>query len=149
MGTIIAWIIIGGLAGWIASKIMKRDAEMGIVANILADVIARTLPTGLEFARYSIDYHYLRSLRCAESRRVHSIAAASARSLIARFARRKSAFLRRPNGQSRGAACSFVRARDLRALRRRRRGAEEPAAARALAALVPRVRGAVAALVRL
>ena len=39
MGTIIAWIIIGGLAGWIASKIMKRDAEMGIVANILAGVI--------------------------------------------------------------------------------------------------------------
>ena len=65
------------------------------VANILADLIARTLPTGLEFARYSIDYHYLRSLRCAETRRVHSIAAASARSLIARFARRKSAFLRR------------------------------------------------------
>ena len=31
------------------------------VANILADVIARTLPTGLEFARYSIDYHYIRN----------------------------------------------------------------------------------------
>ncbi|HMT50763.1 GlsB/YeaQ/YmgE family stress response membrane protein [Dietzia sp. UBA5065] len=39
MGTIIAWIIIGGLAGWIASKIMKRDAQMGIGANIVAGVV--------------------------------------------------------------------------------------------------------------
>ena len=31
------------------------------IANILADVIAKALPTGLEFARYSIDYHYLRN----------------------------------------------------------------------------------------
>ena len=35
MGTIIAWIIIGGLAGWIASKIMKRDAQMGIGACLV------------------------------------------------------------------------------------------------------------------
>ncbi|MFN7242514.1 MAG: mechanosensitive ion channel domain-containing protein [Dietzia cercidiphylli] len=39
MGTIIAWIIIGGLAGWIASKIMKRDAQMGILANIAAGIM--------------------------------------------------------------------------------------------------------------
>ncbi|MBB1033000.1 MAG: GlsB/YeaQ/YmgE family stress response membrane protein [Dietzia sp.] len=39
MGTIIAWIIIGGLAGWIASKIMKRDAQMGIIANIAAGIV--------------------------------------------------------------------------------------------------------------
>lgn len=32
--SIIAWIIIGGLAGWIASKIMKTDEQMGIVSNV-------------------------------------------------------------------------------------------------------------------
>ena len=36
---IIAWIIIGGLAGWIASKIMKTDAQQGILLNIVVGVI--------------------------------------------------------------------------------------------------------------
>lgn len=32
-------IIIGGLAGWIASLIMKTDAQMGWIKNILAGII--------------------------------------------------------------------------------------------------------------
>ncbi|MDO5047237.1 MAG: GlsB/YeaQ/YmgE family stress response membrane protein [Anaerococcus sp.] len=36
---IIASIIIGALAGWIASMIMKRDAQMGALANIIVGVI--------------------------------------------------------------------------------------------------------------
>lgn len=32
-------IVIGALAGWIASKIMNRDAEMGSLANIVVGVI--------------------------------------------------------------------------------------------------------------
>ena len=39
MGSIIAWIVIGGLAGWIASKIMGTDAEQGILGNIIVGVI--------------------------------------------------------------------------------------------------------------
>ena len=35
---IIATLILGGLAGWIASKIMKTDAQMGVVANVLVGV---------------------------------------------------------------------------------------------------------------
>lgn len=31
----IGWVVLGGIAGWIASKIMGRDAQMGIGANIL------------------------------------------------------------------------------------------------------------------
>lgn len=31
------------------------------VADVLATLIAKTLPKGIEFARYSIDYHYLRN----------------------------------------------------------------------------------------
>ena len=27
---LIGWIVIGGLAGWIGSKIQNRDAQMGI-----------------------------------------------------------------------------------------------------------------------
>jgi uncharacterized membrane protein YeaQ/YmgE (transglycosylase-associated protein family) len=36
---IIGWIIIGGLAGWIASKIMNTDAQQGIILNIVVGII--------------------------------------------------------------------------------------------------------------
>ena len=39
MWSIIAWIIVGGIAGWIASIIMKKNAQMGIVANVLAGIV--------------------------------------------------------------------------------------------------------------
>lgn len=35
----IATIVIGGIAGWLASLVMKRDASMGILMNILVGVI--------------------------------------------------------------------------------------------------------------
>ncbi|MDD7044228.1 MAG: GlsB/YeaQ/YmgE family stress response membrane protein [Anaerococcus sp.] len=34
-----ASIIIGALAGWIASKLMNRDAQMGAFANIIVGVL--------------------------------------------------------------------------------------------------------------
>ena len=36
---IIGWIIIGGLAGWIASKIMNTDEQQGIILNIVVGII--------------------------------------------------------------------------------------------------------------
>lgn len=39
----IGWIIIGGLAGWVASKIMGTDAQQGIVLNIVVGVIGGLL----------------------------------------------------------------------------------------------------------
>lgn len=36
--TILVWLIIGGLAGWLASKVVGKDAQMGIVANILTGI---------------------------------------------------------------------------------------------------------------
>lgn len=36
---IVLWILFGALAGWIASKIMKTDAEMGAMANIVVGII--------------------------------------------------------------------------------------------------------------
>ena len=35
----LGWIIIGGLAGWIASKFVGTDKGQGILGNILAGVI--------------------------------------------------------------------------------------------------------------
>ena len=36
---IIFWIVLGALAGWIASIIMGRNAQMGAVANIVVGII--------------------------------------------------------------------------------------------------------------
>jgi uncharacterized membrane protein YeaQ/YmgE (transglycosylase-associated protein family) len=36
---LIAWIILGGIAGWLASLIMNTDAEQGLVANIVVGII--------------------------------------------------------------------------------------------------------------
>ena len=52
----IGWIIIGGLAGWIGSKIMGTDASMGILLNIIVGIIGGFLGgfllpmVGLNFA---------------------------------------------------------------------------------------------------
>lgn len=46
MGLIIA-IIVGGVAGWLASKVMARDASMGIIMNVIVGVIGALLGNAL------------------------------------------------------------------------------------------------------
>jgi uncharacterized membrane protein YeaQ/YmgE (transglycosylase-associated protein family) len=36
---IIGWIVLGGLAGWIASMITKRNDQMGCISNIVAGIV--------------------------------------------------------------------------------------------------------------
>lgn len=36
---IISWIVLGGLAGWIASMIMGTNASMGLMANIVVGIV--------------------------------------------------------------------------------------------------------------
>lgn len=43
LGGILGAIIIGGLAGWVASKIMGTDASMGVVANVVVGVIGAVI----------------------------------------------------------------------------------------------------------
>ena len=42
MGTI-AWVVLGGVAGWIGSKIMGTDDSQGIVLNIIVGIIGAWL----------------------------------------------------------------------------------------------------------
>lgn len=42
MGWIVA-IIVGGVAGWLASKVMARDASMGIFLNIVVGIIGAVI----------------------------------------------------------------------------------------------------------
>ena len=36
---IISWIVVGGIAGWLASLIMKTDGSMGLVGNIIVGIV--------------------------------------------------------------------------------------------------------------
>ncbi len=51
----ITWIIVGALAGWIASKIMKTDEQMGALANIFVGIIGALLGGWLANALFSIE----------------------------------------------------------------------------------------------
>ena len=35
----ILWIIVGGILGWIASMIMRTDAQQGVLLNIVVGII--------------------------------------------------------------------------------------------------------------
>jgi uncharacterized membrane protein YeaQ/YmgE (transglycosylase-associated protein family) len=35
----LAWIVLGGLAGWVASKVTRNNTQMGIVWNIIVGII--------------------------------------------------------------------------------------------------------------
>lgn len=36
---IIIWLIVGGIVGWLASLIMKRDGQQGIFLNIIVGIV--------------------------------------------------------------------------------------------------------------
>ena len=40
---ILSWIIMGALAGWVASIIMKKNKKMGAIANIVVGIIGAFL----------------------------------------------------------------------------------------------------------
>jgi uncharacterized membrane protein YeaQ/YmgE (transglycosylase-associated protein family) len=35
----IAWLIVGGIVGWLASLVMKTDAQQGIFLNIVVGIV--------------------------------------------------------------------------------------------------------------
>ena len=39
----IIWLIVGGLIGWIASMIMKTDAQQGVILNVVVGIVGALL----------------------------------------------------------------------------------------------------------
>ncbi len=37
--SLIIWLVVGGIVGWLASLIMKTDAQQGIVLNVVVGVL--------------------------------------------------------------------------------------------------------------
>lgn len=36
---IIVWLVIGGLIGWVASMVMKTDAQQGVILNVVVGIV--------------------------------------------------------------------------------------------------------------
>ena len=57
MGLIIS-LIVGGVIGWLASMIMKTNAQMGMIANIVVGIVGsalgRWVAGALGFAAYGL-----------------------------------------------------------------------------------------------
>jgi uncharacterized membrane protein YeaQ/YmgE (transglycosylase-associated protein family) len=39
----IIWLIVGGIVGWLASMIMKTDAQQGIILNVIVGIVGSFL----------------------------------------------------------------------------------------------------------
>jgi len=39
MINLILWLVVGGVVGWLASIIMRRDAQQGILMNIVVGIV--------------------------------------------------------------------------------------------------------------
>lgn len=51
---IIVWLVIGGIVGWLASLVMRTDAQQGILLNIVVGIVGAFLG-GLIFNRGDIN----------------------------------------------------------------------------------------------
>lgn len=40
---IIIWLIVGGVVGWLASLVMRTDAQQGIILNIIVGIVGALL----------------------------------------------------------------------------------------------------------
>lgn len=64
---LILWLVIGGVVGWLASIVMRTDAQQGIVLNVIVGIVGAFIG-GLVFTGGSINssgltlYTFLTSL---------------------------------------------------------------------------------------
>jgi uncharacterized membrane protein YeaQ/YmgE (transglycosylase-associated protein family) len=40
---IIIWLIVGGVVGWLASLVMRTDAQQGIILNIVVGIVGAVI----------------------------------------------------------------------------------------------------------
>jgi uncharacterized membrane protein YeaQ/YmgE (transglycosylase-associated protein family) len=39
----IVWLVVGGLLGWVASMVMKTDAQQGMILNVVVGIVGAFL----------------------------------------------------------------------------------------------------------
>ncbi len=40
---IIVWLIVGGICGWLASMIMRTDAQQGVLLNVIVGIVGAAI----------------------------------------------------------------------------------------------------------
>jgi uncharacterized membrane protein YeaQ/YmgE (transglycosylase-associated protein family) len=40
---IIIWLVVGGICGWLASLIMRTDAQQGIILNVVVGIVGAAI----------------------------------------------------------------------------------------------------------
>ena len=40
---IIIWLVVGGVAGWLASLVMRTDGQQGIILNIIVGIVGAVI----------------------------------------------------------------------------------------------------------
>ena len=65
---IIIWLIVGGICGWLASLIMRTDAQQGIILNIVVGIVGAVI-AGLLFGVQHECRDYDRELPLCADRR--------------------------------------------------------------------------------
>jgi uncharacterized membrane protein YeaQ/YmgE (transglycosylase-associated protein family) len=40
---LIIWLVVGGLIGWVASLVMKTDAQQGLILNVVVGIVGAVL----------------------------------------------------------------------------------------------------------
>jgi uncharacterized membrane protein YeaQ/YmgE (transglycosylase-associated protein family) len=40
---IVLWLVVGGILGWLASLVMKTDAQQGIILNVVVGIVGAVL----------------------------------------------------------------------------------------------------------
>lgn len=51
---IIVWLVVGGIVGWLASLIMRTDAQQGVLLNVVVGIVGAVIG-GLIFSRGNIN----------------------------------------------------------------------------------------------
>jgi uncharacterized membrane protein YeaQ/YmgE (transglycosylase-associated protein family) len=41
--SLIIWLVVGGLIGWLASRVMKTDAQQGVILNVVVGIVGALL----------------------------------------------------------------------------------------------------------
>lgn len=40
---VVIWLVVGGLIGWVASLVMKTDAQQGLILNVVVGIVGAVL----------------------------------------------------------------------------------------------------------
>jgi uncharacterized membrane protein YeaQ/YmgE (transglycosylase-associated protein family) len=51
---IIIWLVVGGIVGWLASLVMRTDAQQGVLLNIVVGIVGAFIG-GMIFSRGNIN----------------------------------------------------------------------------------------------